>query len=76
MNMPGFTAALSIYRAAHYYSAITGEGPKTEAVQPQFVLPPWTPCRWLVFVVPNLGIHRAAKRGIYSAGQSDGQTCS
>jgi hypothetical protein len=55
MNMPGFTAEVSVYRGAHYYAAITGEGPKSASVQPQFVLPPWTPCRWLFFCCTEFG---------------------
>jgi len=55
MNMPGFTAESSLYIASNYYSTIALEMPKSEVLHPQLVLPPWTPCSWLLFCCNEFG---------------------
>jgi hypothetical protein len=56
MNMPGFTAEASAYATTnHYCSAIAVEVTKSASVQPQYVLPPWTPCLWFSFCCTEFG---------------------
>jgi hypothetical protein len=56
MSLPGFTAEASAYATTkHYYSATAVGVTKSASVQPQSVLPPWTPCRWLRFCCLEFG---------------------
>jgi hypothetical protein len=62
MNMPGFTAEASVYTAANYHAAIAGGVLKSESVQLQFALPPWTPCSWLFFCCTEYGDRSCCRR--------------
>lgn len=62
MNMPGFTAEASVYAAASYRSAIAGGERKSASVQLQFVLPPWSPCSWLLFCCTEFGDQSCCQR--------------
>jgi hypothetical protein len=49
MSLPEFTAEASLYSSINHYSAIAIRLSDRVSVQPQYTLPPWTPCRWLLF---------------------------
>lgn len=55
MSLPGFTAEESIYTSINHYSATAVGVSESVSVQPQYTLPPWTPCRWLFFCCTELG---------------------
>ena len=62
MNLPGFTAEAALYTSASKYSAVAVRVPNSEVVQPQFVLPPWTPCLWLQFCCTEFGDRSCCRR--------------
>lgn len=55
MNMPGFTAEASVYAVTTRYSAAVVRVPNGASVQPQYVMPPWTQCSWLLFCCTEFG---------------------
>jgi hypothetical protein len=62
MNMPGFTAESSLYGSRNRYTARTVDVARNNSVQPQYVIPPWTPCSWLFFCCTEFGDASCCRR--------------
>lgn len=62
MNIPGFTADASVYAVANHYSMMAVGVSKSELVQLQFAMPPWTPCSWLFFCCTEFGDQLCCRR--------------